>query len=140
MRAVALVWLCAACTDAGAVGEVFESRSPDAAVMSAPAAAAPAPQPSGADAAVCPLGICELAPLCDPELAFCLFCNSDADCADNAPDTLCSIITSTCVECRNHSDCPARAPFCEGGECGVCADDDDCGGDMNCNDGVCEPD
>jgi hypothetical protein len=114
------------CTDAGAIGQL-RPRAAQAPVAG-----------SNADNAQCALGSCEVSQLCGPAELWCPFCESDADCSDDPSEPLCSDLTATCVQCRGDGDCPANAPFCDGGECGQCADDDDCGDDRECNDGRCE--
>jgi|GEM_PF-7011083 hypothetical protein len=126
------------CTDLGVIGERPHSSAGASGEQSAGTSGArPA---AGSGGSTCPFGVCDLAPFCTKPEAFCIFCESDADCVADPVDRFCSPVFSTCVACLSDADCGPEAPYCEGGECDFCNDDDQCPDDQNCNDGTCESD
>ena len=117
------------CTDTGVIGE----RVGAAGASGQSAAGAVSTEP-------CFLGVCELPPFCKSPEPFCILCDSDADCVRDPVDRFCSPLTATCVACLSDVDCDPDTPYCDGGECGVCSEDEHCPEDSKCNDGKCEPD
>lgn len=123
-----LIWL-TACTDLGVIGE------------RAGTGGSPKQSAAGnAGSEPCPFGVCGLPPFCTSAQPFCLLCESDADCIRDPVDRFCSPLYGTCVACLTNVDCDPDTPYCNGSECGVCAEDDHCPEDNKCNDGQCEAD
>ncbi|HKU43303.1 MAG TPA: hypothetical protein VJR89_34315 [Polyangiales bacterium] len=129
----ALVWVAWSCTDGGYVGRL---HGPEQAAAGATATAAAGQSSFGAS---CSLPPCTILP-CDPSDPLCLWCGSDADCADEKVRHVCEVRTGVCLECLEAKHCPERAPICHFGECVSCNDDDDCGDGWQCEDGHCVPD
>ena len=99
-------------------------------------------------------------PFCRVAEGKCVECQSAADCGNGS-----ACVDFECVECSVDSDCPVAAPICvadnqcevcseednrgcsgdtplcDGGEvCVECIGDDDCNGDLKCENDVCVPD
>lgn len=131
-------WLCAlafaaiSCTDDGYVGRLHAPPAAGAAGQAADSSAAPS-------ALACSLPPCSVLP-CDTADPLCLWCGSDSDCADEKDDHFCERRTGVCMQCLKDSQCPASAPYCHGGKCAACDDNDDCGDGQECKDGKCLPD
>ncbi|HTU60387.1 MAG TPA: hypothetical protein VMF89_18175 [Polyangiales bacterium] len=133
-----LLFALLSCTDLGVVGE--RARPSAGAGGSQNAGASGKRSAAGSGGSDCLFGVCELPPFCTAPDAFCILCNSDADCVRDPVDRFCSPVFSTCVACLSNADCGPEAPYCEGGECDFCKEDDQCPEDERCNDGTCEPD
>jgi hypothetical protein len=131
-RLLLVIWL-VSCTDAGVIGERARSSAGAGGAAGQSAAGAASTEP-------CLFGVCELPPLCTSPEPFCILCDSDADCVRDPVDRFCSPLTSTCVACLSDNDCRPDAPYCDGGECGVCNEDEQCPEDFKCDDGSCKPD
>lgn len=117
------------CTDVGVIGERAQPR-----------AGAGGANDASAAGSACLFGVCELPPFCSAPDAFCIFCESDADCTRDPADRFCSPVYSTCVACLTDGDCGPDAPYCDGGECESCSEDEHCPEGLQCNDGRCERD
>ena len=99
-------------------------------------------------------------PICRIEVGRCVECAAASDCPNSAP-----CVDFECVECIDDSDCPVAAPLCDGrNRCGLCdradnrgcaeptpfcddgdvcaecLEDEDCGNNMQCDNGTCRPD
>ena len=118
------------CTDAGNVGRLRPKQ---------PAASGGAAVAGQSGNPACSQPPCATSP-CSPTDFWCPLCATDQDCAYKIRERLCNPTTTLCVECRTDGDCSARKPYCDDGDCGECAEDDDCPGDMKCDDGACRAD
>ena len=127
-----------ACTDLGVIGERARPAANAGAGAGGVHSASPAAGSSGNTQ--CPFGVCELPPFCTAPESFCILCETDADCVRDPVERFCSRVFSTCVACLTDADCSPDAPYCEGGECDFCKEDEQCPEDHRCNDGQCEPD
>ena len=115
------------CTDVGVIGERAQATAGTGGAI----------QHNTAGSS-CLFGVCDLPPFCKAPEPLCVFCESDADCTRDPVDRFCSPVFGTCVACLSNADCGPEAPYCEGGECDFCKEDEQCPKGQKCHDGQCE--
>lgn len=107
---------CTECQDLGAYASQQLFCHPRTGACAAPC------QPASAD----PTLSCAAGTRCEPELAICVACLGDGDCASS--EGVCDPESNRCVECVGDAACPSLRPVCDPAarRCVECVEDADC--------------